>query len=105
VILLLLTGGSAVGISAATLPDACRDHIDKINKALAAGDDDRAFYLTYQYFRARVQACHKRRPADADGFRRQAASYLADLAGQVHNHKPLEEFRVTSLISGGDWRP
>jgi hypothetical protein len=47
--------------------------VDLINQAFAAGDDDQAFYLAYQYFRARVQQCRKRRPADADGFRRQAA--------------------------------
>lgn len=92
--------------STATLPDACRDHVDRINQALAAGDDDRAFYLAYQYFRARVQRCHRNRPADADGFRRQAARLLADLAGQVHDHKPADEFRAASpLIPGGDWRP
>lgn len=92
--------------STPALPDACRKHVDLINRALAAGDDGRAFYLAYQYFRARAQHCHRRRPADADGFRRQAAHLLAGLAGQVHDHKPGDEFRSASpLIPGGDWRP
>jgi hypothetical protein len=50
--------------------------------------------------------CHRNRPGDADGFRRHATYLLADLAGQVHDHKPADEFRVSSpLIPGGDWRP
>ena len=92
--------------STVTLPDACRDHLDRINQALAAGDCDRAFYLAYQYFRARIQKCHRNRPADADKFRRYATHMLAELAGQVHDHKPGDDHRFTSpLIAGGDWRP
>ena len=93
-------------VSTVTLPDACRSHVDGINRALAAGNDEQAFYLAYQYFRARVMKCHRNRPADADGFRRQAAHLLAGLAGQVHDHKPADEFRAASpLVPGADWRP
>lgn len=88
---------------ARTLPDACREHVDKINKALAAGDADQAFYLAYQYFRARARNCQQRRPQDADGFRRYAAYWLADLAGQVHRGHPAGEFRSGApLIPGGN---
>ena len=90
-----------------TLPAACRSHVDEINKALAAGDDERAFYLAFQYFRARVGHIQGRgREQDAGGFRRQAARLLADLAGVVHDHKPGGEYRFASpLIPGGDWSP
>ena len=92
--------------STRTLPDACRQHVDHINQALAKGDYEQAFYLAYQYFRARVQNCHKRRPEDADGFRRQAAYRLAELASQIHGGHPLDEFRFSApLIPGGDWEP
>ena len=88
------------------LPDACRQHVDRINQALTAEEFDRAFYLAFQYFRARAQNCHKRRPDDADGFRRQAACELAALAGQMHHGHPHDEFRfVNPLIPGGDWKP
>lgn len=93
-------------VDTTTLPDACRQHVDRINQALAAEDFDRAFYLAYQYFRARVQNCHKRRPLDADGFRRQAAYWLADLAGKAHRDHPHDEFRFANpLVPGGDWKP
>jgi hypothetical protein len=93
-------------VDTATLPDACRLHVDRINQALAAGEYDQAFYLAYQYFRARVQNCHKRRPQDADGFRRQAAYSLAVLANGIHRGHPLDEFRFSALmIPGGDWEP
>lgn len=96
--------------SARTLPEACRKHVDLINQALAAGDDEQAFYLAYQYFRARVQHLRKSkdktRQRDADGFRRQGAQRLADLAGEIHRSYPLDEFRFNSpLLPGGDWRP
>jgi hypothetical protein len=93
--------------SARSLPKACREHIDLINRALAAGDDEQAFYLAFQYFRARVRHIQGRgRENDARGFRRRAARLLADLAGVVHDHKPGDEHRPSSpLIPGGDWRP
>jgi hypothetical protein len=85
------------------LPDACREHVDKINKALADDNADQAFYLAYQYFRARVRNCQQRRPQDADGFRRYAAHWLAALAGEVHGHHPADEFRFgVPLIPGGN---
>jgi hypothetical protein len=89
------------------LPAACRDHVDEINKALAAGDDEKAFYLAFQYFRARVRHIQGRgRENDARGFRRQATRQLTDLAGVVHDHKPGDEYRSASpSIPGGDWRP
>ena len=89
-----------------TLPDACRRHVDRINQALAAEDFDQAFYLAFQYFRARMKHIQgRRREQDADEFRRHAVHWLADLAGQAHDHKPTGEHRLTSLIPGGDWRP
>jgi len=96
--------------SAPTLPGACRQHVDLINQALAAGDDEQALYLAYQYFRARVKhllgSKDKTRRQDADGFRRQAARRLADLAGEMHRSYPGDEFRFGSPpIPGGDWRP
>lgn len=86
------------------LPDACREHVDGINEALAAGDDARAFYLAYQYFRARVQHARKRsRSQDADGWCRQAAHLLAGLAGDVHRDHPADQFRYNRpLIPGGN---
>jgi hypothetical protein len=96
-----------MGTETRTLPDACREHVDKINQALAAGDPDRAFYLAYQYFRARRKHIRgKRRQQDADGFSRQAAHLLAGFAGEMHRGRPADEFRLASpLIPGGDWRP
>ena len=96
--------------STLALPGACRQHVDLINQALAAGDDERAFYLAYQYFRARIQHLRKSkdktRQQDADGFRRQAAYWLAALASDAHHSYPADEFRFSSpLIPGGDWRP
>jgi len=93
--------------SVRVLPAACRSHIDEINKALAAGDDEQAFYLAFQYFRARVRHIQGRgREDDARAFRRRAVRDLAALAGQVHDHKPRSEYVPASLlISGGDWRP
>jgi hypothetical protein len=96
-----------VTTSVRTLPKACREHIDLINKALAAGKDEEAFYLAYQYFRARVRHIQARgRENDARGFRRRAARQLADLAGQVHDFKPGDEYMFTSQpVPGGDWQP
>jgi hypothetical protein len=93
--------------SARTLPGACREHVDLINQALAAGNDEQAFYLAFQYFRARAKHIQaRRREQDADGFRRYAAHWLASLAGQIHDHKPDDDYRFASpLIPGGDWRP
>ena len=93
--------------SVRTLPAACRSHIDEINKALTAGDDEQAFYLAFQYFRARVRHIQGRGREDyARGFRRRATRQLTDLAGQVHDHNPGDGFRFGStLIPGGDWRP
>lgn len=93
--------------STRTLPAACREHVDKINQALAAGHDEEAFYLAFQYFRARVRHIQARgRDQHANVFRRQGAQLLAELAGQVHDHTPSDESRFSSpLIPGGDWRP
>ena len=93
--------------SVRTLPAACRSHVDEINKALAAGDDERAFYLAFQYFRARVRHVQGRgRENDARGFRRQGTRLLADLAGMVHDHKTADEYRFASPpVPGGDWMP
>lgn len=87
-----------------TLPDACREHVDKINEAFAAGDPDQALYLAWQYFRARRKRIRgKRRQQDADGFSCQAAHYLAGLAGQMHDHTPLDEFRsAVKPVPGGN---
>jgi len=106
-ILLLPAGGAVVETSVRVLPAACRGHLDEINKALGAGDDETAFYLAYQYFRAQVKYIQgRRRTQDADGFRRQAAHLLALLAGEVRSCHPADEFRFSSpLIPGGDWRP
>jgi hypothetical protein len=99
-----------MGTSARTLPDVSREHVDRINQALAAGDDAQAFYLAYEYFRARVkklgESKDKKRRLDADGFRRQGAYLLAGLAGETALSRPADEFRSGSpLIPGGDWRP
>jgi hypothetical protein len=77
--------------------------VDRINQELQAGNDDQAFYLAFQYFRARAASCHKRRPGDADGFRRQGAHLLAGLAGEIHSSHPRAEFQT--LIPGGEWTP
>lgn len=91
---------------APTLPKACREHIDLINQQIAAGNHEQAFYLAFQYFRARVKHIQgRRRQEDADAFRRGATRLLAELAGQVHDHAPRDDYRDTSLIPGGDWRP
>ena len=91
---------------ARTLPNACRQHVDGINEALAAGDPDRALYLAWQYFRARrTHIRGKRRQQDADGFSCQAAHYLAGLAGQMHDHAPLDDYRsATKPVPGGNVR-
>ena len=92
--------------STRTLPDRCRQHVDKINQALAAGDFGQAFYLAYQYFRGEVSKCHDRRPLDADGFRRHAACILAGVANEIHRRHPDDEFRFSvPLVPGGDWEP
>ena len=93
--------------SVRALPKACREHVDLINQALAAADDERAFYLAYQYFRARVRHVQGRgREQDAGAFRRRGAAMLAELAGQVHDHDPGDEYRFPSpLVPGGNWRP
>jgi len=95
-----------VTTSVRTLPKACREHVDLINQALAAGKDEEAFYLAFQYFRARVRHIQGRgRESDAQGFRRQGARLLADLAGQVHDYKPGDEYRFASPpVPGGDWQ-
>ena len=100
-------GGFAVEVNVRTLPGACRQHVDNINQALAAGEYEQAFYLAYQYFRAQVKHIQgRRREQDADGFRRQAAYQLAILASQARSYHPADEFRVSvPLVPGGDWRP
>lgn len=92
--------------SARTLPGACREHVDKINQALAAGNEEAAFYLAFQYFRARVRHIQARgREQHAGVFRRHAAHMLAELAGQVHDHTPSDDPRYALPVPGGDWRP
>lgn len=92
--------------STQALPDICREWVDRINQALAAEDFDQALYLSFQYFRARARNCHKRRPLDADGFKRQAVERLADIASQMHRGHPVDEFRfVNPMVPGGDWQP
>jgi hypothetical protein len=92
--------------STQALPDICREWVDRINRALAAGDFDRALYLSFQYFRARAANCHKRRPQDADGFKRQAVERLTHIAGQMHRGHPVDDFRFANpMVPGGDWQP
>lgn len=91
---------------APALPKACREHVDAINRQFAAGNYEQAFYLAFQYFRARAKHIQgRRREQDADAFRRRAARLLAELAGQVHDHAPTDDDRALSLLPGGDWRP
>lgn len=91
---------------APALPKACREHVDAINQQLAAGNHEQAFYLAFQYFRARVKHIQgRRREQDADAFRRHAVHMLAELAGQVHDHAPRDDYRPVTLLPGGDWRP
>jgi hypothetical protein len=105
-ILLRSRRGAVVTTATRALPAACRSHLDGINKALAAGDDERAFYLAFQYFRARVRHIQGRgRESDARRFRRRAAHVLAELAAEVHDHRPGNDYRFSSLIPGGDWSP
>ncbi len=96
-----------MGSSVLVLPGACRQHVDRINQALAAGGCDEAFYLAYQYFRARVRHIQgKRRTQDADGFRLQGAHLLAGIAGEIHRSHPADEYRSgLLLVPGGDWQP
>jgi hypothetical protein len=89
-----------------TLPDACREWVDRINRALAAEDFDQALYLAFQYFRARARNCQKRRPEDAAGFKRQGVERLTKIASQMHHGHPLDEFRFANpMVPGGDWQP
>jgi hypothetical protein len=91
---------------ARSLPGACKYHVDEINKALASGRFDEAFYLAYQYGRARFKAVQEKRPQDADGLRAHGAHLLAEFAGTLHTMRPNDEFRSgTPLIPGGDWTP
>jgi hypothetical protein len=89
-----------------TLPDACRQHVDRINQALDAEDFDQALYLAFQYFRARARNCAKRRPDDAAGFKRQAVERLTAIASQMHRDHPVDDFRFANpMVPGGDWQP
>lgn len=91
---------------ARALPDTCREWVDRINQALAAEDFDQALYLAFQYFRARAANCHKRRPQDADGFKRQAVERLTSIASQMHYGHPVDNFRFANpMVPGGDWQP
>lgn len=96
--------------STVLLPDVPRGHVNRINQALAAGEDTQAFYLAYEYFRAGVQKLRKssakKRQRDADGFVRQAAYLLAYLANETYFSHPGEDFRFgLRLVPGGDWQP
>ena len=104
--LLLLLGGVVMRADTRTLRDACRQHVNRINQALAAEDFDQALYLAFQYFRAQARNCGKRRPEDAAGFKRQAVERLTKIASEMHYGHPLDDFRFANpTVPGGDWQP
>ena len=90
----------------APLPDACRQHVDRINQALAAKRRRPGAVPRLPVPPCPDPQCHRRRPQDADGFRRYAAHQLADLAARIHWGHLSGAFRSgVLLIPGGDWRP
>lgn len=86
-----------------SLSNAAKWHVDHINNS---PDAEQALLRAMDWVRAEIRACSSRRPADADGFRRQLAHVIAGFAAEVPRSRPAFEFLAGPVpLPGGGWEP